>query len=263
MSQPENFIRREKRGHVYEIVFNRAEARNAFHTEMLYQLSDAYTELEKDPELRCALVYAEGKHFTLGLELDEVAATIQREKKMPLRPGAIDPWDMAGEARKKPVVVAVHGFCFTLGIELMLAADVRIAAPGARFAQVEVGRGIMPFGGGTIRWVQEAGWGNAMRYILSGEPFDVNEAFRLGLIQEIVEKDRLIERGRALAELIAEQAPLAVQATRMNSRRFLREGFAAAAAELTPTTLQLMQSEDAAEGVRSFVEKRKAKYTGR
>ncbi len=257
------WIRTEKRGFVLEVVFNRPEERNAFNTAMLTQLAEAYTLLENDDELRCALVYAEGKHFTLGLELDEVAATIRRERRLPMPEGSVDPWDLFGRVRRKPVVVAAHGFCFTLGIELMFAADIRIAAPGTRFAQVEVGRGIMPFGGGTMRWVRDTGWGNAMRYVLTGEPFDAAEALRIGLIQEVVEKSQLVERGRTLAQLVADQAPLAVQAARMNARRYAYEGFDAAASELLAETLRLMDTEDAKEGVLSFQEKRRAVYRGR
>ena len=256
-------VRAEVHGHVLEIVFNRPKERNAFNTAMLAELSTAYTQLEDDENLRCALVYAEGKHFTLGLELDEVAATIRREKKLPMPEGNVDPWDLFGRVRRKPVVVAAHGFCFTLGIELMFAADIRIAASGTRFAQVEVGRGIMPFGGGTMRWVRDTGWGNAMRYMLTGEPFDAAEALRMGLVQEVVERSALIERGRALALSVSQQAPLAVVAARMNARKYAYEGFEIAARELLQKTLDLMDTEDAAEGVLSFQQKRKAVYRGR
>ena len=262
-SHPIPLIRTEKRGYVLEIVFDRADERNAFNTQMLLELSAAYTQLEDDSELRCALVYAEGKHFTLGLELHEVAATIRREQRLPIPEGNVDPWDLIGRIRRKPVVVAAHGFCFTLGIELLFAADIRIAAQGTRFAQAEVARGIMPFGGGTMRWVRDTGWGNAMRYVLTGEPFDAPEALRMGLIQEVVPKAALIDRGRALALLVSEQAPLAVQAARQSARRYAYEGFEAAAGDLLKTTLQLMDTEDAAEGVLSFQEKRKAVYKGR
>lgn len=257
------WIRTHKNGSVLEIVFDRPKERNAFHSGMLLQLSAAYTELEDSVDVHCGLVYAEGKHFTLGLELDEVSAFLKKNKTLPLPEGGVDPWDVTGRIRKKPVVVASHGFCFTLGIELMLAADVRIASPGSRFAQVEVGRGIMPFGGGTMRWVRDAGWGNAMRYILTGEAFGVEVALRLGLIQEIVERDQLIARGRELASLIAKQAPLAVQATRLSARRYLTEGFDSAAAALLSTTMELMQTSDADEGVQSFKENRPPEFKGR
>ena len=86
----------------------------------------------------------------------------------------------------KPIVMAVQGICFTIGIELMLAADIRIASEGSRFGQIEVRRGLYPVGGATLRMVQEFGWGNAQRYLLTGDEFGAQEAHRIGLVQEVV-----------------------------------------------------------------------------
>ena len=85
--------------------------------------------------------------------------------------GEIDPFGLRNRL-SKPLVIAVHGITFTIGIEMLLAADVRIAASNARFAQIEVCRGLYPLGGATFRLVREAGWGNAMRYLLTGDEFD-------------------------------------------------------------------------------------------
>lgn len=259
----EPLIRTERRGAITIIELNRPEARNAMNVAMLREFSRAYTEFENDPEARCAVVHAAGKHFSLGLDLEDVAGYLREHKGLPMGLEDVDPWDVTGRRRKKPIVCAVHGFCFTLGIELCLASDVRLAARGTRFAQVEVQRGIMPFGGATLRFVQCAGYGNAMRFILTGDPFDADEALRLGVVQEVVEKKALLERALELAESIAKQAPLAVQAARTSAHRGLDEGFAAAAGDLLPETLRLMDTEDAAEGVRSFVEKREANFQGR
>ena len=95
-----------------------------------------------------------------------------------------DPWRLDGDWTK-PVVAAAQGWCLTLGIELLLAADIRIAAAGTRFAQLEVLRGIYPFGGATIRLPRQTGWGNAMRWLLTGDEFDADEALRIGLVQEV------------------------------------------------------------------------------
>ena len=100
--------------------------------------------------------------------------------------GGINPWQVDGRQLSKPVVIAVQGTCLTLGIELILASDMAVAAQSTRFAQIEVGRGILPFGGATIRFPRVAGWGNAMRWILTGDSFDAAEAHRMGLVQEIV-----------------------------------------------------------------------------
>lgn len=260
---PLQFIKTEKRGRIFLIGFNRPAERNAFNTQMLLELAQAFTMFEDDPDVWAALIYGEGKHFTLGLELNDVAGTIKKERKLPLRPGQVDPWNVSGRLRKKPVIVAAHGMCITLGIELMLASEIRIAASRTMFSQMEVQRGILPFGGATMRFVSTCGYGNAMRYMLTGDLFEAPEALRIGLVQEIVDKDKLIQRGLELADSVSSQAPLAVQATMASSQTFLRSGFDAAAGGLVDTALALMETEDAAEGVASFVEKRKAVFKGR
>jgi enoyl-CoA hydratase len=146
---------------------------------------------------------------------------------------------------------------------LLLASDVRIAASNARFAQIEIRRGIFPFGGATICMPQAFGWGNAMHYLLTGDEFDAQEALRLGLVQEVVPVGQQLERAVAIAETIAAQAPLGVRATLASARKALVDGHDAARRELLPTMRKLMGTEDAQEGVRSFLERRTARFTGR
>lgn len=253
----------EKKGHILHIIINRPEERNAFNVEMLYALSSAYDQMEADPEIRVGFVYANGKHFTLGLELKNVLDFLKKEKRLPLPQESVNPWGTSSKTRTKPVVVAVHGMCVTLGIELMLASDIRIAAKRTVFAQVEVQRGIFPFGGGTMRWPAQCGWGNAMKYILTGEPFEADEAFRIGLVQEVVEKSDLISRGIQLAEKIAAQAPLGVYATLKSSLESTVYGEAKAAENLFPQLLELMATEDMEEGLNSFLEKRAPVFQGK
>jgi hypothetical protein len=114
----------------------------------------------------------------------------------------------------KPVVMAMQGYCYTIGVELALAADVVVASRDARFTQFEVRRGIMPFGGATLRFAQVAGYQNAMRYMLTGDAFDAEEARRIGVAQEVTDAGQQVARAIAVGESIAAQAPLAVQATR-------------------------------------------------
>ncbi len=260
---PDQMITTEKRGHVFLIGLNRVKERNAMNMDMLLQFSDAFTQLEDDPELRVGVVYANGKQFTLGLDLPDVSAKLEAAGRLPIPETNVDPWNIGGRLRTKPVVTAVHGMTFTLGIELLLASDVGLAATRTMFAQLEVQRGIMPFGGATIRFMKAAGWSNAMRYILTGDDFDAPEALRIGLISEIVEKPKLLDRAVEIAQRIAEQAPLAVVATRNSALQALREGEEAAKKDLLPTVLSLMKTEDAEEGKQSFIEKRKAVYKGK
>ena len=145
---------------------------------------------------------------------------------------------------------------------LLLASDIRIAADDAKFSQLEVGRGIIPFGGATLRFPAVAGWGNAMRWILTGEFFDAQEALRIGLVQEVVAAGTQLEAGLRLAESVAKQAPLAVQATRRSARVAFEQGPEAAKRELVDEARATMRTEDAAEGVRSFLERREAVFQG-
>jgi enoyl-CoA hydratase/carnithine racemase len=127
---------------------------------------------------------------------------------------------------------------------------------------MEVQRGIFPFGGATLRFHQIAGWGNAMRWLLTGDEFDAHDALRLGLVQEVMASEDLLPRAIELANRIARQAPLGVQATLMSARLAHREGETVAAAALPPMVAKLLNSEDAKEGVRAMVEKRPGVFKG-
>ena len=159
--------------------------------------------------------------------------------------------------------MAVQGWCLTIGIELLLAADIRLAAEGTRFGQIEVNRGIFPFGGATIRLPEIAGWGNAMRWLLTGDKFDAEEAYRLGLVQEIVPAEQLRDKAIEIARTVAKRAPLGVAATLRSSRTAQLHGTDAAVAELLVIARELMDSEDAVEGIRSFLERREGDFKGR
>lgn len=247
--------------HVLYITLNRPEKMNAFNVGMLQGLADAMTQLQEDPEARCALLIAAGDYFTAGLDLAEVAAHMQEHKGGLFDEDKVDPLQLQGRKRTKPVVMAVQGYCLTIGIELILASEITIAHPETRFGQIEVKRGIFPFGGATFRFHQRCGWGNAMRYLLTGDQFDGKEALRMGLVQELA--DDPVAVAKSIAKNIAQQAPLGVQATLRNAQIAQEEGEEAAIEALNPTIHELMNSEDAAEGVRSFVERRQAKFTGR
>jgi enoyl-CoA hydratase/carnithine racemase len=179
--------------------------------------------------------------------------------------GACEPFGLfdKGQNRvQKPMVMAVQGYCFTIGLELLLSMDIRVASSNTRFAMLEIKRGIYPVGGATIRLHQEIGWGNAMRYLLTGDEISAEEAYRLGIVQEITEVGRQYDRALEIAETVAKQSPLGVRATLLSARRVEDEGEKAATAGLMPELMRIMKSEDAAEGVRSFVERREARFKG-
>ncbi len=248
----------EGRGRVFLIGIDRPAKLNGFSPKMVRELAEAYTQYERDDAYWCALLYAEGDNFTAGIELDrfDITGTV-------FPPGLVDPFGLRPPVPAKPVVAAVHGICFTMGIELMLAADIVVAAEGTRFSQLEVKRGLSAFGGATIRMVERAGWGDAMRYLLTGDEFGPQEALRLGFVQEVVPKGQQGARAFAIAEAIASRAPLAVRETKASARLALDEGPATAVAAFGPLVARLKASEDFAEGVRSFSERREARFSGR
>ena len=256
----------EIRDHVFLMGLNRPNKMNAFNLDMLHELSQAYTTYENDPELWCAVLFAHGDNFTAGLDLAQVGPAVAGGKHL-FHGDGIDPLDVLREPgrprRTKPVVCAVQGWCLTIGMELLMASDIRVAAENTRFSQLEVKRGIMAFGGATLRLPQLTGWGNAMRYLLTGDRFDAAEAYRIGLVQEVAADGQQLARAIALAESVARAAPLAVQASRTSARIAVEEGTDAALAQLMVDARSLMHSEDAHEGMRSFVERRDAEFKGK
>ena len=262
---PEGCIDTQVIGHVLLIGINRPAKRNGWTPPMFRQLAEAYTRLDDDPDLRVGVLHALGDHFTAGLDLPAVSAYMQRgEKAIP--PGLVEPHDYGQPGyrrRTKPMVVAAKGICFTVGIELMLGADIVIAADNCRFSQMEVQRGIMATGGATLRMAERAGTGNALLHLLTADEFGSAEAYRLNFVQKVVPTGQELQEALQIAQRIEAQAPLAVVATRLNVLKAIEQGQAAAVAEFIPVQKQLANSEDAAEGVRAFVERRPAQFSGR
>ena len=258
----DNRITYETDGYICLIGLNRADKRNAFDSHMIQQLSEALTRYENDDNLRCALIFAHGEHFTAGLDLMELQDKWDKGA-FDFNDNEIDPWGIGGKLRSKPVVVAVQGTCFTAGIELMLNSDVVIASDNCNFAQMEVQRGIMPFGGATVRFIQAAGWQKAMPYLLTGKAFDAQTADRLNLVSEVVPNGEEYERAMTIAKEICKAAPLGVQGLLSSAQDVSRSGTAAALANIHSYLPHLFHSEDAKEGAMAMVERREAEFKGR
>ena len=265
MTSPSPVVTVERDGHVLLIGVDRAAKRNAWDLAVIDQVGAAYDVLASDDELRVGVVFGHGDHFSAGLDLADVLPAVQSGGASVLGgTSAHDPFGLWRPPVPKPVVMAVQGIAFTLSIELALASDIVVAADDVRFRQLEVGRGIMPFGGATLRAPLQLGWGNAMRFLLTGEEFGAAEALRIGLVQEVVAPGRQLERAVEIARLVAAQAPLGVQGTLANARVATRAAAQSAAAEHLQTLLRgVLASEDASEGLLSFVERREARFSGR
>ena len=253
----------ERDEHVLLIGVNRPAQRNAFDLAVIEALGAAYETLGTDQELRAGVLFGHGDHFSAGLDLAQVGPVVARDG-----PGALggshrfDPFGVWRDPVPKPVVLAVNGIAYTLSIELALAADIVVAADDVRFRQLEIGRGILPFGGATFRAPAQLGWGNAMRFLLTAGEFGAAEALRIGLVQEVVPAGSHLQRARELAQLIARQAPLGVQGTLANARAGRSHGPDAAREHLLSLLPGILHSQDAAEGLRSFTERREGRFTG-
>ena len=253
----------EREGAIVLIGLNRPDKRNAVDLRVIGELAAAYALLDEDPSLRVGVVFGHGDHFSAGLDLAEVGPAVAARGPQALAGSSgVDPFGVWGRQVAKPVVMAVQGIAFTLSIELALASDIVIAADDVRFRQLEIGRGILPFGGATFRAPAQLGWGNAMRFLLTGEEFGAAEALRIGLVQEVVPTGTQLDRARELAAIIAVQAPLGVEGTLANARAGRDGGQAAATAHLQSILPGVLASDDAAEGVRSFIERRPGEFTG-
>ena len=255
----------EQDGHLLLIGVDRVAKRNAWDLAVTVQVAAAYDRLADDDGLRVGVLFGHGDHFSAGLDLAEVLPAVRQHGPAVLAGGgAHDPFGLWGPPVPKPVVMAVQGIAFTLSIELALASDVVVAADDVRFRQLEVGRGILPFGGATLRAPAQLGWGNAMRFLLTGEQFGAAEALRIGLVQEVVPAGEQLDRAVAIARRIAAQAPLGVYGTLANARAASRSASEQQAVEHLRALLpELLSSQDAEEGLRSFVERREARFSGR
>lgn len=253
----------EPRDHLLLMGVRRPEKMNALSREMFRALARALHRLEHDPELWVGVIWAEGPHFTSGVDLNDWAEAFASGSPFPIGGDEIDPFSMSGSRLSKPLVIAVQGRCYTWGWELLLNADLRVAATDTRLAMLEVRRGFYACGGATLRLPKEIGWGNAQRYLLTGDELGAEEAYRLGLVQQLCAPGEQLDAAISLANRVAKAAPLGVQGSLRSSRTCALEGEAAAIDVTFRGMADVMRSQDATEGVRSFVERREAVFRGR
>lgn len=259
---PEGRITVRRDGPVLLMAIDRPHKLNGFTPKMFEELARAYTALETDDDLRVGVLHGEGPHFTAGLDLPKFADMMQRGAPV-IPDGLIDPFDLRAPRRQKPVLTAVRGITYTVGVELSMAADIAIAATDCRFSQIEVKRGVMATGGPTVRMVERAGWGHAMRWLLTGDEFDAETALRMNIVTQIVAPDQVLPTALEVARRIARAAPQAVMATRRNALLALEQGRHAAIAEFDRVNRALSQTDDAREGIAAFKDKREPDFTGK
>jgi enoyl-CoA hydratase len=246
--------------------------RNAVNPEALCRLADAWQDYAADDSLRVAIITGAGdRAFTAGADLGSL---------IPLLSGARQPqdeWDYRvvqdRQLRErvmlremplyKPIIAAINGACIGLGAELIQATDLRIAAEHATFAVNEVARGFMPGGGSTVRLARQIPLCKALEIILVGDPISAQEAYRIGLVNEVVPANHVMPRAEALARKIAANGPVAVRKTKETVLRSLSVSFVEGFRIERENADFTMATEDAREGPRAFMEKRPPRYIGR
>lgn len=254
----------ERRDMIVLIGINRPYIHNRLDPEAFRSLAQAYYDYDHDPSLRAAVLFGHGEHFSRGIDVDAFQALVAADKPRVDGDGVIDPLAKRRPNLSKPLIAAVHGDCWNMAHELFLVADTRIAAANTDFGQDETSRGRFPGGGSTIRFVREAGWGNAMRYILTGDHWTAQEALRMGTVQEVAAAPELaLARASALANKIAACGPLGVKASLTSAHLAIDAAEADALYRLSAQYGALYRTEDFIEGRRAEAEHRVPVFHGR
>ena len=259
----------ETDGHVLVVTLNRPEKKNAVNCEVMCRLYDAWVRLDAEDELRVAILTGRGDTFCAGMDLGEIGK---------MRAGVSDsPWMERVKQEphviygawlktlrpKKPVILAAEGFARAGGTEILQGTDIRVAAESAEFGVTEVQRGLFPMAGSTVRLPRQMPWTVAVEMLVTGSSITARRAYELGLVGHVVPDGQALAKAREIAQRIAENGPLAVKAIMATIRETATMPEAEAFAIELKHGMMAMASEDAAEGPRAFLEKRKPVFKGR
>lgn len=260
-TSPSHKITVERRGEIVLIGINRPAIQNRLDPEAYLALAKAYYDYDHDPSLRAAVLFGHGANFSQGLDVEGFKA-VASAGGVTLGDGLIDPLGKKMPGLTKPLIVAVHGDTWNMAHELFLVADIRVAANNTNFGQDENTHGRYPGGGSTVRFVREAGWGNAMRYMLTGDHWSAREAYRMGTVQEIADPQSDLDKAIELANKIAANGPLGIKATLASAHRVIDPAQVDALSNLDVQRAALYKSKDFQEGRKAEAEGRSPVYHG-
>ena len=256
----------ERRGHVLLVTMNRPESRNALSSEMLARMYDAWVELSEDPELRVGILTGAGGTFCSGMDLKAFASGFQ-ETEWTKRFQEDDDLHWKALLRHyrptKPLIAAVEGYALAGGTEILQATEIRVAGEGATFGITEVARGLFPLGGSTVRLRRQIPFTLAAEMLLTGRHVPAKEALEIGLIGHVVPDGTAVDKAMELAEVVAANAPLSVQAVLRSFRESGEMTEAEGLANELTHGWPIFATEDAKEGATAFKEKRPPVYKGK
>ncbi len=254
-------VRLEKEGRVGIITIARSEKLNAIDAGVKRELLRALEEWRHDDGVRVVVLTGEGeKAFVAGADIQEFAKRSVMEQREVMR--TLDFYD-AFDLYPKPTIAMINGYCLGGGCELALACDLRIMVEGAKIGQPEINIGLVPGGGGSQRLPRLVGYGQALRMVLTGERIDAQEALRMGLVEMLVPRGELRAKTMEVANTIAEKSPVALRLAKEAVKMALRTGLDEGLRREAAMFLVAFSSEDKAEGVAAFLEKRKPEFKGR
>lgn len=265
-------IRVETQGGIRLITLDAPQRRNALTPEMLCRLADAFLAFAADPDLRVAVITGAGEQAfcaggdlgrTLPLMTGDRAAEDEWDRRLLDDPRVLAASGLRDHPIDKPIVAAINGSCLAAGFELLLGTDIRIAAEHAQFALPEVQRAVLPFAGSMARLPRQIPHAAAMQLLLTGEPIGAAEAWRIGLINEVVARGEALPRALAIARRIERNGPLAVQAVKRTAIAASGLPLSDAYALEDAAKREVLATADAREGPRAFIEKREPRYEGR
>ena len=257
----------ERRGQIVLIGINRPDVFNRFDPDTSHALAVAFTGYEHDDSLRCAILFGHGPNFSRGIDVDAHKAAIGQAPAAPAPNNDALVSYTGTNAKKrltKPFIVVTHGDCWNAAHELHLGADIRICAADVRFGQDENTHGRFPGGGSTVRFPREVGWGNAMRYMLTGDHWGAQEAYRMGEVQEIApNRDAAIEAALRIANKVAACGPLGIKATLESAHLAIDSGEIAAFGQMGKAYNALYSTRDFQEGRDAEAQNRPPVYVGK